>query len=134
VLAWAVGSSVAGLSLVSLAVLTFLKYNYKLNMDNFAFLREKLTNFTKFCRTNISKRCKGDALKKYNAQLDELDAIEEAKFTQYVIIEVKPYKDNIPAFLSKMMDGSGVQLSELPPEDVAKLSRYIEFFIAFVEQ
>ena len=101
-------------------------------VTNGDFLREKLRNFVKYCRDNVGKRCSGDVLDKYTKRLDELAAVEITHFTQYVAVEMAPYKNNERGYLVRMMDGSGVPWTDLGVEEQNKLIKYIQCFIAVV--
>ena len=51
-------------------------------LTNGEFIRQKLTNFIKYCRENVGKRCTGNVLVNYTKKLDELAVVEITHFTQ----------------------------------------------------
>ena len=101
-------------------------------LTNGEFIRQKLTNFIKYCRENVGKRCTGNVLVNYTKKLDELAVVEIIHFTQYVAMEMAPYKNNERMYLIRMMEGSGVQWADIGVDEQNNLIIYIQCFVAVV--
>ena len=102
-------------------------------MKNIEFITQKINNFAKFLRTAILIKCKKD-IANYSAKLDELENVDKNQFTQYIIVEIVPYKNNINAFVEKLLADAQLSLSDLTADELTKIRLYIECFIDYVQQ
>ena len=98
-------------------------------IKNIDFIKQKLNNFIKFCRDQISiKSLTGNYLKK----LEELENVDINHFVQWIIMELKPYKDNLHAFVVKTMEEANVKIDTLTKDEYNKIVRYLQCFIDYV--
>ena len=103
---------------------------------NDAFLREKLNNFANFLEGLIKSRPKDKRTVDAHAKIQELRTIDTAVFLLHITQDMLPYKNNIPAYVSKMLSDDGSSIDELKKVDGAldKLTRYIQMFIDLVSE
>ena len=104
---------------------------------NDAFLREKLNNFANFLEGLIKSRPKDKRTVDAHAKIQELRTIDTAVFLLHITQDMLPYKNNIPAYVSKMLSDDGSSVDELKKDDpnaLAKLTRYISLFIELVSE
>lgn len=101
---------------------------------NDAFLREKLNNFANFLEGLIKSRPKDKRTVDTHAKIQELRTIDTAVFLLHITQDMLPYKNNIPAYVSKMLSDDGSSVDELKKDELDKLTRYITLFIELVSE
>ena len=101
---------------------------------NDAFLREKLNNFATFLEGLVASRPKDKRQPSALAKIAELRTIDTAVFLMHITNDMLPYKNNVKAYVAKMLADDGSSVDELKPEEYVKLSRYITMFISFVSE
>ena len=101
---------------------------------NDAFLREKLNNFATFLEGLIASRPKDARQPAALAKIQELRTIDTAVFLMHITNDMLPYKNNVRAYVEKMLADDGSSVDELKQEEFIKLTRYITMFIAIVSE
>ena len=103
---------------------------------NDAFLREKLNNFATFLEGLVNSRPRDKRTVDAHAKIQELRTIPTEVFLMHISQDMLPYKNNIPAYVSKMLSDDGSSVDELKKVDGAldKLTRYIKMFIELVSE
>ena len=99
---------------------------------NDAFLRAKLLNFAAFLEGLVASRPKDKRQPAALAKINELRTIDTAIFLLHITNDMLPYKNNVRAYVTKMLADDGSSVDELKPDEQLKLTRYIEMFIAIV--
>ena len=99
---------------------------------NDAFLRAKLLNFAAFLEGLVASRPKDKLQPAALAKINELRTIDTAIFLLHITNDMLPYKNNVRAYVTKMLADDGSSVDELKPDELLKLTRYIEMFIAIV--
>ena len=99
---------------------------------NDAFLREKLGRFANFLEGLVASRPKDKRQPAALAKINELRTIDTAIFLLHITNDMLPYKNNVRAYVTKMLADDGSSVDELKPDEQLKLTRYIEMFIAIV--
>ena len=101
---------------------------------NDSFLREKLNNFATFLDGLVASRPKDKRKPAAIEKIQELRSIDTAVFLMHITQDMLPYKNNVRAYVSKILTDDGSSVDELKPDELQKLTRYIEMFIAIVTE
>ena len=101
---------------------------------NDAFLREKLLNFASFLEGLVASRPKDKRRDKALEKIQELRTIDTAIFLLHITNDMLPYKNNVRAYVAKMLADDGSSVDELKPPELEKLTRYIQLFIDIVTE
>ena len=99
---------------------------------NDAFMKEKLQNFSLFLEKIVSARPRSKRRDDAQAKIAELRTIDTAVFLMHITQDMLPFKKNTRAYVAKMLTDDGSSIDELKPDELEKLTRYIEMFIAIV--
>lgn len=98
------------------------------NISKRDYLNAKLSNFKKFINDHIP-----NDNSKFKNDLLMLCSVSVEDFTSYIIIKVKPFKNNVDEYINKMASEYNVDIIKYQKEDVSKLKRYLEMFIDIIE-
>ena len=101
---------------------------------NDAFLRGKLSNFASFLEGLVASRPKDKRQPAALAKIQELRTIDTAVFLLHITNDMLPYKNNVRAYVSKILTDDGSSVDELKPPELEKLTRYIQLFIDVVTE
>ena len=101
---------------------------------NDAFLREKLNNFASFLEGLVASRPKDKRQPAAMSKINELRTIDTAVFLLHITNDMLPYKNNVKAYVAKMLEADGSAVDELKPPELDKLTRYIQLFIDIVTE
>ena len=101
---------------------------------NDAFLREKLSNFATFLEGLVKSRPRDKRSADAQAKIQELRTIDTAVFLLHITNDMLPYKQNVRAYVAKMLSDDGSSVDELKPDELIKLTRYITMFIDIVSE
>ena len=101
---------------------------------NDAFLREKLCNFATFLEGLVASRPKDKRQPAAIEKINELRTIDTSIFLLHITNDMLPYKNNVRAYVTKILADDGSSVDELKPAELEKLTRYIEMFIAVVTE
>lgn len=101
---------------------------------NDAFLREKLNNFANFLDGLVKARPHNKRRVNAHAKIDELRTIDTGVFLLHITNDMLPYKQNVKAYVAKMLAEDGSCADELKPDELQKLTRYIHMFIDIVSE
>ena len=101
---------------------------------NDAFLREKLNNFATFLEGLVKSRPRDKRNADAHAKIQELRTIDTAVFLLHITQDMLPYKQNVRAYVAKMLSDDGSSVDELKKEELEKLTRYITMFIDIVSE
>ena len=99
---------------------------------NHMFMKEKLGRFSLFLDTLVSARPRSKRRDDAQAKIAELRTIDTAVFLMHITQDMLPYKKNVRAYVAKMLADDGSSIDELKPDELDRLTRYIEMFIAIV--
>ena len=99
---------------------------------NDAFLREKLNNFATFLEGLVKSRPRDKRTAEAHSKIQELRTIDTAVFLLHITQDMLPYKQNVRAYVAKMLSDDGSSVDELKKEELEKLTRYITMFIDIV--
>ena len=101
---------------------------------NDAFLREKLQNMATMLEGLVASRPKDKRQPAALAKIQELRTIDTAIFLLHITNDMLPYKNNVRAYVAKMLADDGSSVDELKPPELEKLTRYIQLFIDIVTE
>ena len=106
---------------------------------NDAFLREKLQNMATMLEGLVASRYAPEGKKdkrrdKALEKIQELRTIDTAIFLLHITNDMLPYKNNVRAYVAKMLADDGSSVDELKPPELEKLTRYIQLFIDIVTE
>ena len=101
---------------------------------NDAFLRQKLQSFSTFLEGLVKSRPRDKRNADAHAKIQELRTIDTAVFLLHITQDMLPYKQNVRAYVSKMLSDDGSSVDELKKEELDKLTRYITMFIDIVSE
>ena len=101
---------------------------------NDAFLREKLNNFANFLEGLVKSRPRDKRTADAHAKIQELRTIDTTVFLLHITNDMLPYKQNVRAYVAKMLSDDGSSIDELKKEELERLTRYITMFIDIVSE
>ena len=101
---------------------------------NDAFLREKLNNFATFLEGLVKSRPRDKRNADAHAKIQELRTIDTTVFLLHITNDMLPYKQNVRAYVAKMLSDDGSSIDELKPNELERLTRYITMFIDIVSE
>ena len=101
---------------------------------NDAFIRQKLQNFALFLEGLVKSRPRDKRTADAHAKIQELRTIDTAVFLLHITQDMLPYKQNVRAYVAKMLADDGSSIDELKPNELEKLTRYITMFIEIVSE
>ena len=101
---------------------------------NDAFLWGKLNNFATFLEGLVKSRPCDKRNADAHAKIQELRTIDTAVFLLHITQDMLPYKQNVRAYVAKMLSDDGSSIDELKKEELERLTRYITMFIDIVSE
>ena len=103
-------------------------------VTNDAFLKEKLIRFVDFLKSCLKNRLHNSRYSEFSNKIDELKNVDSAQFILHITTDMVPWKTNVAGYVEKMLKEQEVESNDLTVEEKQKLGRYIECFIAIVQQ
>jgi Asp-tRNA(Asn)/Glu-tRNA(Gln) amidotransferase C subunit len=96
-----------------------------MSVSKLQFLSEKLANFKKYLGSIIPSH---EMVNSFDVSSQE----NLIKFTQFVVLKVKPSKDNLDILIDSIMKEHKVEVS-LSLEQRTKIKRYFEMFCEIID-
>ena len=103
-------------------------------VTNDAFIKEKLNRFVDFLKSSLKNRLHNSRYAEFSKKIEELRNVDTAHFIVHITTDMVPWKSNIGGYVEKLLKEQEIEPNDLTIEEKTKLGRYVECFIAIVQQ